>query len=251
MSYPMYVYKQPLRQAEDFLSSLFDINGINLKVPCYTTISRRKQTLNVRNKLRKWNKQENIVFAIDGSGLKCCGEKEWRQTQQRRVRRRKFTKIHVGVDVKSRYVLFSKSTQSNVSAISVLSEALNEVECEIHALLADGGYDSKNSYKLTHPETKVIIPPRSNAVKDNKTHQRNQSIEYIKKHSKARWKREYGYHMRALVENVFSRWKTIFGENIKSKIPSSQQAEVTLKSFILNKMTDLGMPEWKRIYHLF
>ena len=88
-------------------------------------------------------------------------------------------------------------------------------------------------------------------MKDGVTFQRDESIEYINKHSKARWKRKVDYHRRALVENVFSRWKTIFGENIRSKIPSSQQVEVTLKSFILNKMTDLGMPQWKNIYFLF
>ena len=67
---------------------------------------------------------------------------------------------------------------------------------------------------------------------------------------KSRWKREVGYHQRAIVENIFSRWKTIFGENIRSKTEKSQQVEVTLKSFILNKMTDVGMPEWNRIYFL-
>ena len=78
---------------------------------------------------------------------------------------------------------------------------------------------------------------------DNHTHQRNKAIEYINKHSKSRWKREYNYDQRALVENVFSRWKTIFGENIRSKKGRAQQVEVTLKSFILNKITDLGMPK--------
>ena len=85
---------------------------------------------------------------------------------------------------------------------------------------------------------------------DKCTNQRNEAISYIRKHRKSRWKREYKYHQRALVENLFSRWKTIYGENIRSKNREAQQTEVTLKSFILNKMTDLGMPEWKRIYLL-
>ena len=52
------------------------------------------------------------------------------------------------------------------------------------------------------------------------------------------------------MENTFSRWKTIFGENIKSKNEDSQQVEVTIKSEILNKMTKLGMPQWNRVYFL-
>ena len=132
----------------------------------------------------------------------------------------------------------------------MLSETIDDVDVKFDTLFADGGYDSKSSYKLTHPDTKVVIPPRSNAVTDKHTHQRNEAIKYISEHSKSRWKREHNYHQRALVENFFGRWKTIFGENIRSKNETAQQTEVTLKSFILNKMTDIGMPEWKNIYFL-
>jgi len=121
---------------------------------------------------------------------------------------------------------------------------------KIDTLFADGSYDSRSSYLLPHSDTKVVIPPRRNAVTDKYTKQRNEAISYIGEHRKSRWKREHDYHQRALVENLFSRWKIIYGENIRSKNSQAQQTEVTLKSFILNKMTDLGMPEWKRIYLL-
>lgn len=245
-----YIYNLPLRQTQGFLSSILNLHGLNVSVPDYTTLCRRKRTLNVSKQLRKWNRNENIVFAIDGSGLKCQGEKEWIQSQYRTARRRKFIKIHTGMNVKTRHVLFNRATKSKVSDISVLSEAIDDVDVKFDTLFADGGYDSKSSYHLTPENTKVIIPPRSNAVTDKHTHQRNEAINYISEHSKSRWKREYNYHQRALVENCFGRWKTIFGENIRSKSLKAQQTEVTLKSIILNKMTDLGLPEWKNIYYL-
>ena len=49
--------------------------------------------LDVSKKLKKWNNRDNIVFAIDGSGLKCCGEKEWMQSKHRVTRPRKFMKL--------------------------------------------------------------------------------------------------------------------------------------------------------------
>lgn len=71
-----YVYSLPLRQTEGFLSILFQLYNYQLSVPDYTTLCRRKSSLDLSKKLKKWNGKENIVFAIDGSGLKCSGEKE-------------------------------------------------------------------------------------------------------------------------------------------------------------------------------
>ena len=172
------------------------------------------------------------------------------QTKHRSTRRRKFIKIHTGINVTTREILYNKATSSRVSDISVLPDAIKEVGNKFNKLLADGGYDSKSTYKNLPSQVEVVIPPRKNAVKDNSTHQRNKAIDYIDEHSRSRWRREVGYHERSIMENTFSRWKTIFGENIKSKNEHSQQVEVTIKSEILNKMTSIGMPEWNRIYFL-
>ena len=136
-------------------------------------------------KLRKWNRQENLVFAIGASGLKCSGEKEWTQSQYRRTHRRKFIKIHAGINVNSKHVLFNKATGSKVSDIAVLPEAIGNVG-KIDTLFADGGYDSRGSYHLLDSDTKVVIPPRSNAVADKHTSQRNEAIKYIGEHRKSR-----------------------------------------------------------------
>ena len=201
-------------------------------------------------KLRKWHRKENIVFSIDASGLKCCGEKEWMQFKHRVSRRRKFIKIHTGINIKTRHILYNKATTSRDSDISILPNAVKKVGNKFNRFLADGGYDSKSVYTMIPNEVQILIPPRKNAVKGNNTHQRNQAIEYISEHSKSRWKREVSYHNRAIVENTFSRWKTIFGEHITSKTIKSQQVAVTLKSEILNKMTAIGMPTWNSIYFL-
>ncbi len=119
-----HVYSLPLRQTEGFVSSLLSISENSLKVPDYTTLCRRRQVLDVRSKLKKWNNRDNIVFAIDASGLKCCGEKEWMQSKQRRTRRRKFIKIHTGINVETREIIYNKLTSSNVSDMAVFPEAI-------------------------------------------------------------------------------------------------------------------------------
>ena len=217
-----YVYSLPLRQTEGFVKSLFILNGSQLSVPDYTTLSRRRKSLDVSKKLKKWNGKENIVFALDSSGLKCCGEKEWMQINHRPTRRRKFIKIHAGINVSTRHILYNKSTTSRVSDISILPDTVEKVGTTFKKFIADGGYDSKSSNSISKPEVEAVIPPRVNAVKDTHASQRNQAIDYISEHSKSRWKREVGYHDRAIVENTFSRWKTIFGENVTAKTRESE-----------------------------
>jgi hypothetical protein len=53
-----YVYSLPLRQTEGFLSSLLQLHNFQLTVPDYTTLCRRKRTLDVSKKLKKWNGKE-------------------------------------------------------------------------------------------------------------------------------------------------------------------------------------------------
>ena len=109
------------------------------------------------------------------------------------------------------------------SVISVLPEAINNVAGKIDTVFTNGGYNSGYSFPIPELETKVLIPPRINVVINKCTHQRNEDIEYILEHGKSLRKRKYDYHQRALVENLFSRWKTIYGENIRYKNSEAQQ----------------------------
>ncbi len=175
-----YVYHLPLRQTQGFMESLLDVYGQSLRVPDYSTLRRRRKRLDVSKKLNRWNRKDNLVFAIDGSGLKCCGEKEWMRKKHKATRRRKFVKIHAGIDVSTRHIIFNKTTSSKMHDGTVLPEALENIGNDISVLLADGGYDFKSSYAMTPVEVDIVIPPRSNAILDNKTHQRNQAIKHIK-----------------------------------------------------------------------
>ncbi len=78
------------------------------------------------------------------------------------VQKNKNTKIHAGTNIKTRHVLFNKSTTSRTSEISVLPEAINNVAGKIDMIFTDGDYDSRHSYILFDHEIKVVISPRSN-----------------------------------------------------------------------------------------
>ena len=65
---------------------------------------------------------------------------------------------------------------------------------------------------------------------------------------RVQWKKEIGYHRRSLVETFMFRYKTIVGDRLSAKKWQTQVAEVKIKLVVINRMTELGMPEsYKRI----
>ena len=50
-------FKQPLRQTEGFINSIFKMSGLNIKCPDYSTLSRRCAELNLKIQ-KKWSRQK-------------------------------------------------------------------------------------------------------------------------------------------------------------------------------------------------
>ena len=62
------------------------------------------------------------------------------------------------------------------------------------------------------------------------------------------WQRASGYGWRALVEADISRWKRVIGDGLRSSQTDGRQAtEVAIAADVLNRMLDLGRPEYVRI----
>ena len=56
-----------------------------------------------------------------------------------------------------------------------------------------------------------------------------------------------GYGWRALVECDISRWKRVIGEGLRSQTDGRQATEVAIAADVLNRMLELGRPEYVRI----
>ncbi|MFH5948728.1 IS5/IS1182 family transposase, partial [Roseomonas sp. SXEYE002] len=61
------------------------------------------------------------------------------------------------------------------------------------------------------------------------------------------WQRASGYNWRALVEADVSRWKRVIGDGLCSQTDGRQATEVAIAAEVLNRMLDLGRPEYVRI----
>src|SRR3954451_18238323 len=55
-----------------------------------------------------------------------------------------------------------------------------------------------------------------------------------------------GYGWRALVEADISRWKRVIGDGVRSQTDGRQASEVAIAAEVLNRMLDLGRPEYIR-----
>jgi hypothetical protein len=61
------------------------------------------------------------------------------------------------------------------------------------------------------------------------------------------WQKASGYTWRALVEADIARWKRVIGDGLRSQTDGRQATEVAIAAKILNRMLDLGRPEYVRI----
>ena len=61
------------------------------------------------------------------------------------------------------------------------------------------------------------------------------------------WQEASGYNLRALVEADISRFKRVIGGALRSRTDRRQAAEVAIAARVLNRMLDLGRPEYVRI----
>jgi hypothetical protein len=61
------------------------------------------------------------------------------------------------------------------------------------------------------------------------------------------WQRASGYGWRALVESDTSRRKRVIGDGLRSQTDGRQATEVAIAANALNRMLELGRPNYVRI----
>ena len=68
---------------------------------------------------------------------------------------------------------------------------------------------------------------------------RNANLKEIDEIGLEPWKHKNGYYKQSIAENGMSRYKTIFGERLSSRLFPSQKNEAKINITILNIMTHL------------
>lgn len=244
----MEVYGLPLRATRGLLLSVFELLGVSLPVPCYTTLCRRRQSLPVA--LPRRPKSEPLHLVVDSTGVKVYGEGEWKVRRFGWSKRRTWRKLHLGVDEATGEVAAAAVSTNACGDGQALPCLLAQVGGASRQVTGDGGYDDRRCYDaIGERGARAVIPQQQGAriwqhgnTKADR-HDRDENLRSIRRHGRAKWKRESGYHRRSLAEVAVFRLKMVFGERASARSFAGQAGQLLVRCAALNRMTHVGMPD--------
>src|SRR6516164_6768950 len=136
---------------------------------------------------------------------------------------------------------------------SQVGPLLEQIAGPVASFTGDGAYDRDDVYREVcqrHPDAAVIVPPRSGAVPsamaDSAPTKRDRHLQLIAERGRMGWQRVSGYNWRALVEADIGRYKRVIGDALRSRTKGRQMTEVAIAVASLNRMLELGRPEYVR-----
>jgi hypothetical protein len=119
-------HHQPLRQTEGLPRSIADVLKIDIAIPDHTTLSRRGGGLTILPK--RIDRTEPLHLLIDSTGLKIYGEGAWLDQKHGIRSRRRWRKLHLGVDADTHEIVAMELTPDDVGDISALPDLLDQID---------------------------------------------------------------------------------------------------------------------------
>jgi hypothetical protein len=243
------VFHQPLRQTEGMLRSIAEALKVDIAIPDHTTLSRRGSGVTILPRLA--GRDEPLHLLVDSTGLKMYGEGEWLAQQLGRRLRRRWRKLHIGLDAVTQEIAATELTPDDVGDVSVLPELFDQIDGNVASMTADGAYDGEVAYSAVanrHPAAAVVIPPRVTGVASHTTTtQRDRHLAAIAEHGRIAWQRSSGYSRWSLVETAMYCYKTIIGRRLRARVLPNRRTEAKIACNVGNRITCLGIPVTVRI----
>jgi IS5 family transposase len=239
LGYVHLLFHLPYRQTEGFLKALRRFDS-RIEVPDYSTIDRRVNRLGVRLGDEERSYGDNLVIAVDASGIKVANRGDWMRHKWKV--RRGYLKIHIAVDVKRKKILALKVTDEKTGDGGMLQPLVDEAsrKGKIAKAIGDGAYDTKSNFRyLDANGIEPIIKVRRNASSKagGCVLRKLAAQEYL--HDPEAWKRKHGYGQRWMVESAFSSLKRTFGEYVSAKTMRNMANEIMLKASLYNLLIGL------------
>ena len=139
------------------LRSIADVLGINIAIPDHTTLSRRGGGLTILPK--RIDRAEPLHLLVDSTGLKIYGEGEWLDQKHAIRSRRRWRKLHLGMDADTHEIVAVELTPDDVGDVAEVPDLLDQIDAEVASMTADAAYDGEAVYDAVaerHPRTSLI-----------------------------------------------------------------------------------------------
>jgi len=227
-----------LRQAQGFINWIFEMSGLDLTCPDYTTLSKRGRGINLKSFAESYDKEFDYV-SVDSTGVQTFTGNEWLENKHgKRYMRRIWKKLHIAVDDKGN-ILANSTTEHNKDDRSELPVLIKDINTK--ELLADPGYDGENIYQALRARgIKPTIRPPNHELAAKPETERQKAALYQQKRGYHTWRVKNDYGRRERVENTFFRFKNNFGSKFLSRDDKNMENEMTIKCHLLNKMLEIG-----------
>jgi hypothetical protein len=245
------VFRLAQRQTEGLVASIVALLGLDLAVPDHSTMSRRAETLEVPQPRCG---PEPVHLLVDSTGLRLCGPDGWLEEKHGARPRRAWRVLHLATDADTGRIVASVLADRDADDGSQVGPLLDRIDGSVASFTGDGAYDRDGVHAevaARHPEADVIVPPRSSAVPsataETAPTRRDAHLRPIAECGRMGWQRVSGYNYRAPVESDIARWKRVVGDGLRSRTDGRQGTEVAVAAGVLNRMLELGRPEYVRI----
>ena len=192
-----------------------------------------------------------LHLVIDSTGLKVVGGGQWNSDKHGdSKKRRQWRKLHLGIDLGG-FIVVSALTARSRDDGCVGVELLGQLSAPVASFRADGAYDTRAVYaaldEVRADPIDIAIPPRRTASSARPGvgtwRHREAALRRVDEVGRRRWRKESGANQQARAENGMYRFKQILGARLRSRSEDGQQREARIGVNILNRMTELGMPE--------
>ena len=136
-----HAYRLALRQTQGLMGSIGTLMGLDIRVPDYSTLSRRANGLSIAQAMRQ-ARSVAVHLVVDSTGLKIFGEGEW-LAQKHKIKgiRRRWRKLHLGLDLASGAIVCADLTHDDVGDSTALPGLLDQLDAPVTGFLADGAME--------------------------------------------------------------------------------------------------------------
>lgn len=232
----IYVFLQmPYHQMERFARKLATFIP-RLTAADYTTLFRRIQCLDLSLTVTPEILAEDIIIAVDSTGIKVTNRGEW-MWEKWQVRRG-WIKIHAMIDVETNRFLGLEVTGESVQDDQRFAPLLDQVqqhcgkEHPVHRVFADGAYDRNELFNVLE-QRKILacIKIRANAATHStgSPYRAEGTRDRIRMEGYRTWSWIITYGMRWKIEGNFSSLKRIFGKGVRAMSREGMFHEIRMK----------------------